>query len=146
MKLYLDTCVLHRPFDDQSQHRIALETQAVFEILAQCDAGTISLVSSDALLLEIDAGPDSERRRFAHEVLATATCVIGLEESIERRGNDLETLGFTGLDALHLAFAESAGVDYFCTCDDRLLKKATLTSGLRVNVVSPTELARKLIL
>lgn len=33
MKIYLDTCSLQRPFDDRSQMRIALEAQAILEIL-----------------------------------------------------------------------------------------------------------------
>jgi predicted nucleic acid-binding protein len=30
----------------------------------------------------------------------------------------------SSVGALHLACAEAAGADYFCTCDDRFLKKA----------------------
>jgi hypothetical protein len=41
------------------------------------------------------------------------------------------------LDALHLALAEEGQVDYFCTCDDRFLKKAQALTGLKVKVVSP---------
>ncbi len=29
-RIYLDACCLNRPFDDQTQPRIALETQAIF--------------------------------------------------------------------------------------------------------------------
>jgi predicted nucleic acid-binding protein len=48
------------------------------------------------------------------------------------------------LDALHLASAEAAQVDYFCTCDDRLLKKAKTVHDLKTVVVSPIELAEEL--
>ena len=33
MKIYLDTCIYCRPFDDQSQDRIEKETKAFIEIL-----------------------------------------------------------------------------------------------------------------
>jgi hypothetical protein len=33
MKIYLDTCCLNRPFDDQRQARIRLESEAVTLIL-----------------------------------------------------------------------------------------------------------------
>jgi hypothetical protein len=33
MKIYLDTCCLNRPFDDQNQPRIRLESEAVTLIL-----------------------------------------------------------------------------------------------------------------
>ena len=44
------------------------------------------------------------------------------------------------LDALHLAFASASKVDYFCTCDDKFLRKAKSLEGLKIKVVSPTEL------
>lgn len=37
-RIYLDVCCLNRPFDNQSQPRIALETQAILTILSQCEA------------------------------------------------------------------------------------------------------------
>ena len=33
MKLYLDTCCYNRPFDDQTQERIHLESEAILTIL-----------------------------------------------------------------------------------------------------------------
>jgi hypothetical protein len=32
-KIYLDVCCLNRPFDQQSQARIRLETEAILEII-----------------------------------------------------------------------------------------------------------------
>jgi hypothetical protein len=39
MKIYLDTCCLNRPFDDQRQHRVRLETEAVTLILKKIRQG-----------------------------------------------------------------------------------------------------------
>ncbi|MDF2439948.1 MAG: hypothetical protein JWN98_932 [Abditibacteriota bacterium] len=39
MKIYLDVCCLKRPFDDQGQDRIHLESEAVLLILAHVEAG-----------------------------------------------------------------------------------------------------------
>ena len=39
MRVYLDVCCLNRPFDDQSQDRIKLETDAVLSILDNCQTG-----------------------------------------------------------------------------------------------------------
>jgi hypothetical protein len=44
------------------------------------------------------------------------------------------------MDAFHLAAAEAAQVDYFCTCDDRFLCRAKSIPGLQTNVVSPLAL------
>jgi hypothetical protein len=35
MRIYLDVCCLNRPFDDQSQDRIRLETEAVIIIISR---------------------------------------------------------------------------------------------------------------
>ena len=39
-----------------------------------------------------------------------------------------------------LASAEEAEADYFCTCDDKFLRKAKAISDLKVKAVSPLEL------
>jgi predicted nucleic acid-binding protein len=44
------------------------------------------------------------------------------------------------LDALHLASAVIAKADYFCTCDDRFLKRAKAVNTGQTKVVSPLEL------
>ena len=46
--------------------------------------------------------------------------------------------------AKHLALAEAADVDFFCTCDDRLLRRIRQIQGLRVKAVSPVELIQEL--
>ena len=44
------------------------------------------------------------------------------------------------MDALHLASAIEAKADYFCTCDDKFLKKAKAMDTLQTKAVSPLEL------
>ena len=39
MKVNLDACCLNRPFDDQTQIRIYLESEAVLTILYRCEIG-----------------------------------------------------------------------------------------------------------
>ncbi|MGF1519096.1 MAG: PIN domain-containing protein, partial [Nodosilinea sp.] len=39
MKIYLDTSIYNRPFDDQRQPKVFLETQAVILILQMVEAG-----------------------------------------------------------------------------------------------------------
>ncbi|HEX6987818.1 MAG TPA: PIN domain-containing protein [Planctomycetaceae bacterium] len=145
MRLYLDTCSLHRPLDERTQARIALEADAVLAILSLCEAGTAFLVASEPLALEVDGNPDPEKRAIVHEVLARAKVFAVIDEETEQRVRELSTGGFKTFDALHLAVAEAAQVDYFCTCDDRLLKRARGRSDLRVRVVSPLELAQEIV-
>jgi hypothetical protein len=42
--VYLDVCALSRPFDDQSQMRIRLETDAVQLILSHIRSGSLTLI------------------------------------------------------------------------------------------------------
>ncbi len=51
----------------------------------------------------------------------------------------LNQAGFKPLDALHFACAVESGADYFCTCDDRLLKRARAAHSGPPKVVSPLE-------
>ena len=145
MKIYLDTCSLHRPLDDKSQPRIALEAEAMLSILSLCEAGTLTLVSSDILTFEVDRNPHPQRKAFVSEILARAAQTIALSDVIEQRAKALEQDGFKALDVLHLASAEAEHVDYFCTCDDRFLKKAKARTDLGVPVVSPLELAQEIL-
>ncbi len=39
-------------------------------------------------------------------------------------GGKIGRNGFKPIDALHLAFASVSKVDYFCTCDNKFLKKS----------------------
>ncbi len=63
---------------------------------------------------------------------------IRLSAAMFARADGLAKLGFKPADALHLAAAESATVDVFLTCDDRLLRRASrMRTRLRVLVANP---------
>jgi hypothetical protein len=84
--------------------------------------------------------PNGARREYAREALAKASWFIDVTEGVEERARDLNALGFQPLDALHLASAEEAQADFFCTCDDKFLKKARSAAGIKIKLVSPVEL------
>lgn len=144
MKIYLDTCSLQRPLDSRTQIRTALEAEAVLGILSLLESGRIELVSSEALLFEAERNPNPTRREYAFEVLSQAQTFVLLTEDVENRAREFDALGISPLDALHLALAEEARTGYFCTCDDRLLKRARTISSLGMKVVSPIELIGEL--
>ncbi|WP_242045439.1 MULTISPECIES: hypothetical protein [unclassified Calothrix] len=56
-RVYLDTSVYNRPFDDQTQPKIFLETQAIILILQMVEARLIELVSSSVLDYENSRNP-----------------------------------------------------------------------------------------
>jgi predicted nucleic acid-binding protein len=53
---------------------------------------------------------------------------VALTTAIEQRATIFEQAGIKAVDALHLALAEAAQVDYFCTCDDRFYRRAVVLS------------------
>jgi len=60
MKIYLDNCAIQRPFDDKTQIKIALESEAILGIISLVEAHEIELVSSDILEFEISKTPNVE--------------------------------------------------------------------------------------
>ena len=123
MKIYLDNCAIQRPFDDKTQIKIALESEAILGIISLVEAHEIELVSSDILEFEISKTPNVEWKEYAYEFLKIASSHIEISDAIENRAQVFEQKGIKAVDALHLASAVLSKVDYFCTCDDRFLKK-----------------------
>ena len=73
MKIYLDTSVYNRPFDDQTQPRIWLETLALALILQLVEAGEATLVNSSVLEFENSKNPFSLRQDWMARWLQQAT-------------------------------------------------------------------------
>jgi hypothetical protein len=144
MKIYLDMCSLQRPFDDKSQLRVLVEAEAILGVLALCETGKADLIGSDALVFETDANPDPVRRDFAAQAIAKAAQFVALNDEIKARAQTYTAAGIKPLDALHLASAVEAQANFFCTCDDRLLKKARPLAAAPTKVVSPLELISEL--
>lgn len=136
MRIYLDSCSLQRPMDDQTQPRIRVETEAVLAILAAVEAGDMVLLNSEALEYEMGRIPDEQRRTEVAAVLGLAKERVDLSNEAEAFAEILEGRGIRPMDAVHLALASTAKVDFFATCDDRLLRKAEAVPGLACKVVS----------
>lgn len=58
LKIYMDNCCFNRPFDDQNQHKIYLETEAKLFIQRKILEGDYDLVWSFILDYENSANPD----------------------------------------------------------------------------------------
>ncbi len=119
MKLYIDTSVYNRPFDDQTQPRIWLETLALGLILQLVESGEATLINSSVLEFENSRNPFPLRREWMERCLSLATEYERVDEAIRDRAQEYEKNGGSAIDALHIATAESASVDFFIACDDR---------------------------
>ena len=140
MKLYIDTSVYNRPFDDQTQPRIWLETLSLGLILQLVQSGEATLVSSSVLEFENSRNPLPLRREWMERCLSLATEYERIDEAIRDRAREFEKQGVPAIDALHVATAESANVDIFLACDDRLLKKG---KQFKVKLMNPVDFVQK---
>ena len=139
-RIYLDACCLNRPFDDQSQPRIALETQAILTILNQCQSGQWSLITSTALDIELDQTRDRERLNNIKSILTIAKIKVIHSQLLEQRSREFQQLGFSGFDATHIASAERSRADIFLSTDDRLVRKAQrYAQDIQVAVANPVQ-------
>src|ERR1700722_487514 len=100
MKLYLDLCCLKRPFDDQSDARVQMETMAVEAILKQCREGYQELIASDALRLENARNTNILRREAADVLLALAVHDLVFSAGLEAQAKKWQDAGLGAFDAL----------------------------------------------
>jgi predicted nucleic acid-binding protein len=144
MRIYFDMCSLQRPLDTKTQIRVAVEAEAILNVIALWETGQLELVSSQALMFEAEQITPSPRKAYVLEVLSKANLFLQSNKQIEERAQVFVNSGIKPLDALHLAFSVEAEADYFCTCDDRFLRRAKEVNTLQTKVVSPLELVTEL--
>jgi len=123
LKIYLDNCCFNRPFDDQSQIRIRLETEAKLYIQEKIVKGEIQLVWSYVLDYENVFNPYEERRRVIERWRALAVRDVSESQEILSQARAIQILGLKSKDALHLACALSGSCDFFLSTDDMIIKK-----------------------
>jgi len=143
MKIYLDNCCYNRPYDDQRQLRISLETQAKLYIQSLVMQKKLELVCSFVLRYENDENPDPSTKASIAQFFLNASMYIGNEdmENISKTAGNLMKQGIKMKDAAHLACAIKAGCDYFITTDDKLIKKY---DGNMIKIRTPLEFLNNL--
>ena len=137
-RIYLDVCTLCRPFDDQDQMRIRLETDAYYLILQAIKNDDYTMIISNTHFEEVNAIEDIQER-YELLVLLNKYGVHGTCDFARTRTRAEEFYGknFGVADAAHLAFAE-ATADVFISCDDKLLKKSRKV-GIHLLTMNPIE-------
>lgn len=145
-KIYLDSCCVCRPYDNQKQSRIKCETAAVMQIISHCRSGEWQWVDSKVLRSEINRISNRIKLSVVKALLNSMpqTIFVSVGKTEITRGIQIEALGFKEYDALHIACAESGKADVFLTTDDDVIEKAKLVrSQLRVRVENPDTWLKK---
>lgn len=131
MKIYLDNCCYNRPFDDQSQIKIHLETQAKLYIQAKIKDGAYKLVWSYILDYENGKNPYEEKRlAITPWKILAASHVTEETEEILIFAESLASKGIKTYDALHISCAISAHCEYYITTDKKLIN--TPVPGIKI--------------
>ncbi len=137
-KLYIDNCCFNRPFDDQKQIRIRIETEAKPHIQQKIVQGEFQLAWSYILDYENFNNPFSNRRHLITRWKYKAFTHVLENKTIIKNGLFLEKNGIRPKDALHVACSVEAGCDYFVTTDDGIIKKMKDLNIIKT--ISPIEL------
>ena len=132
MRVYLDNCCYNRPFDDQTQLRIRLETEAKLRIQHLMRTGTIEYAWSKVLDYEIGQSPYFDQTDEVSVWVEWANIYIEMSDAIAAAGAAIMRYGVKRMDALHIASAKAADCDWFLTTD-RGYTQANDGSGWNAN-------------
>ena len=126
MKIYLDNCCYNRPFDEQDQNLIILETEAKLFIQEKVKHGAYTLVWSFMLDSENDENPSEDKREMIKPWKNIADEYCTASSNILEGAKEHMKTGLKHKDAIHLACAIKHNCDYLITTDRRFYNKTNL--------------------
>lgn len=151
-RVYLDTNVYCRPFDDQNNKRIRTESEAFIEIADAALRDKIVIVSSDYVKFEIERIVDPLKKKDVRgfESTLASVNVVSSRQIISLTRKFYAKCGLNPLDALHVSAACLGRVDWFLTCDDEILQKRrcieelAAKEGYKLKVRNPINYLREI--
>ena len=123
MRVYLDNCCYNRPFDEQTQLKVRLETEAKLRVQTMMRNGEVEYVWSDILSQEVFDNPFPHRREKILEWRHGAVCTVEMTTDVIADADELAEKGLKAADALHVACAAAVDCDCFITTDIRLIRR-----------------------
>ncbi|MCL2443633.1 MAG: PIN domain protein [Treponema sp.] len=139
MKVYLDCCAYNRPFDDQRNIVVHIETEAKLVIQQMIKDKKLELIWSDVLDYENYDNPFNERRVRISEWESLATDKVEMNNEVLFKAKTYMENGFKQKDASHIACAVYAKGDFFITVDKKILNK---TVG-DIYIIDPVDFLRR---
>lgn len=150
--VYLDTNVYCRPFDNQGQERIRVETEAFEEILSLVQEKEVILLSSDILIFEVKNVFDPPKRSKVEVYLELCRQHIDESEDIRQLATRIrDNCKIRGRDAIHIASAILGRAEYCLTCDDKVTvedkklctEELSETSGKKILIMNPVDFVKR---
>ena len=139
LKIYLDNCCYNRPFDNQAQMKIKLETEAKLHIQESVREGKYQLCWSFMLDYENDKNPYEEKKNMIAPWKEIAIDFCSPSETILSNGKEIMKYGIKNEDALHIACAIERDCEYFITTDKLLTNRNV--EGIKV--INPVDFIRE---
>lgn len=120
-RIYLDTNVYARSFDDQTQSTIRIEANAFLQIIRAIEKQQFILLSSDILAFEVDAILNVNKRTKIETYLRLCREHVDSSEEILHLGKQIQAdCHLRPRDALHIASAIAGQARYFLSCDRKV--------------------------
>jgi predicted nucleic acid-binding protein len=135
VKVYLDNCCYNRPFDDQTQANVVIETLAKLYIQELVLQHELDLVWSYILKFENSRNSFESKKAAIAKWEALSVQFVEKSDMIVAAAKQIETAGIKPADSLHIACAISVQCDYFITVDRGILKY----HDDRIVICSPVE-------
>ncbi|MCL1820961.1 MAG: PIN domain-containing protein [Oscillospiraceae bacterium] len=132
LRIYLDNCCYNRPFDEQDQNLIILETEAKLIIQSKIKKGIHSLVWSFMLDSENDDNPSEEKREVIKPWKMIASEYCSASPDILEKAKEYMKFGLKHKDAIHLACAVKQKCDYLITTDKKFNNKNGLIQDMKI--------------
>lgn len=89
MIIYLDNCCYNRPFDDQTQKRIHLESEVILTVLKMGQMKQVVIAGSDILELEMNRMQDENKKQKVFDLYRVAGMHISYTEKIKKRSVEI---------------------------------------------------------
>lgn len=143
MRIYLDNCSYNRPYDDQTQMRIHMETEAKLHVQNMVKQEKLELVTSYILNYENSNNRSIHKRDAIDKFMKEYSMFYVSTKSEEIVTDYAQKIMKTGIkekDAYYVACVVVAGCAFFITTDDRLLKY----QDDNINLITPGEFIRKM--
>ena len=141
IKIYLDSCCYNRPFDDLTQEKITQEAEAVQTIIKLSKSGKVIIASSQFVKYEIENIRVKEKRDKVIDFYYCDEYHV-LNNRISKLAKHYQTFNLKTFDSLHLATAETNGVDYLPTTDIDFIKYS-LRFEHKVKVINPCDFIKE---
>jgi predicted nucleic acid-binding protein len=123
--IYMDCCCLNRPYDNQIQDKIRIESNTIMAILFKCFYGKWKLIGSDILEYEIRKTPDINKRNNVLNLYSIKKEVVLLNNEIQNRALELQNnYRLKSLDSLHYASTEYRKANTLLTVDKNFILAA----------------------